>query len=75
MTKNEWSEIKYGGCYKNYMNGLITATISYATTGEKGYIARVGNATLKQRFNNITDAQISLDKLIEKRCINYINNI
>lgn len=72
---DEWSEVEYGGCRKHYLNGIVTATISYAVTGEKGYIARIGNVSLKKRFEYMENAKEALDELVKNRCIDYLAKV
>ena len=72
---DEWTDVEYGGCHRQYLNGLLTASISYAITGEKGYVARVGKTTLKKRFEYMEDAKTVLDILVKKRCIEYLATI
>lgn len=73
--QTEWTDTEYGGSQRIYMDGLVTGHVSYAITGESGYIARVGRLTLKKRFEYIGDAQRTIDKLILRRCAGHVSDI
>ena len=68
-----WSNGDFGGSTKTYMGGLITGSVSWAISGEKGYIARVGNLTFKNRFESMDCAKRKIDILVQNRCLDYIS--
>lgn len=68
-----WTKEECGGFNKNYMRGLVIGSVSWAITGNKGYIARVGGITLKKRFEYMDDAKLAIDVLVKKRCMDYIS--
>ena len=71
----DWSQQNYGGSNKNYMNGLVIGSVSWAISGEKGYVARVGKITLKKRFKDMDDAKKAIDILVQNRCLDYISKL
>lgn len=68
-----WTKEEYGGSNKNYMGGLVIGSVSWAMTGNRGYIAKVGRITLKKRFEYMDDAKLAIDVLVKKRCMDYIS--
>lgn len=73
MELNEWSKEEYGGSNKRYMNGMVSGSVSWAISGEKGYVARIGNLTLKKRFEYMDDAKNAIDNLVLNRCVKYVS--
>ena len=68
-----WSKEEYGGSIKRYMGGMITGSVSWAISGGSGYVARVGNLTLKKRFEHMDDAKKAIDNLVLSRCNDYVS--
>jgi len=68
-----WSKEEYGGSNKRYMNGMVTGSVLWAISGDKGYVARIGNLTLKKRFKYMDDAKKAIDNLVLNRCLDYVS--
>lgn len=70
-TENGWIETEYS-TKKEYIDGLIVATIAYAISGESGYVLHINRRTFKKRFASPDDAKPVADKYVEKRINEYI---
>jgi hypothetical protein len=58
---------EFGGFEKIYVPNMIKATLSYAVTGEKGYILRVNDIQFKKRFSDFNEAERIADRYILKK--------
>ena len=67
-----WIEGEYGSTKKRYVGGLIVATISYAITGESGYVLHINSRTVKTRFESIDDAKKVADRYIDKKVKEHV---
>lgn len=69
---SEWEKGQFGTFYKKFLEGLIHASISYAVTGERGYVVHINNFSPKQRFESVKIAQNAVDSFVKKKIKVYV---
>lgn len=57
----------YGSYKKEYVPGLIHASLCWYITGEKGYVLRVNGTEFKKHFMDIEEAERVADRYIMKK--------
>ncbi len=70
-TENGWIETDHT-TKKEYLGGLIIASISYAISGNRGYVLHINRRTFKKRFASPDNAKIVADRYVANKVSEHI---
>ena len=70
---NDWKDLSYSA-YKEYLDGLIKANISYSVKKRLDFIIRINNCKTKKHYLDMKTAQKAVDKFIINHIYKYGNS-